>query len=297
VRQAIEQVNLANYPLLRRGKVRDVFDLGDNLLLVATDRISAFDVVLPSLLPGKGVVLTEISRFWFDLIGEIVSTHSTDLGLAQLDLQPDEFEQLNGRSVVARKAERIDIECVIRAYLAGSAWLEYQKTESVAGNALPSGLKRGDPLPAILFTPAIKNDSGHDENVSVERLRDLVGQDLATQLEMTSRRIFAKGAEVAADAGFLLADTKFEFGWIDGELSVIDEVLTPDSSRYWDSGDLVPGEEPAAYDKQPVRDWLESSGWNKEAPGPELPDDIIEQTLDRYRSVSSRLHQSVSKGA
>jgi phosphoribosylaminoimidazole-succinocarboxamide synthase len=297
VSQAIEKANLARYPLLRRGKVRDVFDLGDNLLLVATDRISAFDVVLPSLLPGKGVVLTEISRFWFDLIGEIVSTQSTDLGLDQLELQTDEFEQLTGRSVVVRKAERIDIECVIRAYLAGSAWLEYQKTGSVAGNALPTGLKRGDSLPAILFTPAIKNDSGHDENVSVERLRDLVGEDLATQLEMTSRRIFAKGAEVAADAGFLLADTKFEFGWIDGELSVIDEVLTPDSSRYWDSGDLVPGEEPAAYDKQPVRDWLESSGWNKEAPGPELPGDIIEQTLGRYRSVASRLHQSVSKGA
>jgi phosphoribosylaminoimidazole-succinocarboxamide synthase len=297
VSQAIEQVNLARYPLLRRGKVRDVFDLGDNLLLVATDRISAFDVVLPSLLPGKGVVLTEISRFWFDLISTIVSTQSTGLGLDRLDLQPDEFEQLTGRSVVVRRAERIDIECVIRAYLAGSAWLEYQRTGSVAGNSLPAGLKRGDPLPATLFTPAIKNDSGHDENVSVERLRDLVGDDLATKLEMTSRRIFAKGAEVAANAGFLLADTKFEFGWIDGELSVIDEVLTPDSSRYWDSGDVVPGEEPAAYDKQPVRDWLEASGWNKEAPGPELPGDIIEQTLDRYRSVALRLHQSVSKGA
>ena len=217
--------------------------------------------------------------------------------MEQLQLSPGELEKLVGRSVVVRKAKRIDIECVVREFLAGSAWAEYQRTGSVAGNQLPQGMRRGDRLPTSLFTPAIKNDSGHDENVSTERLKDIVGEDLATQLELTSRRIFAKGSEVAANAGFLLADTKFEFGWIDGELSVIDEVLTPDSSRYWEAGAVVPGEEPAAYDKQPVRDWLVVSGWNKEPPGPTLPDDIIEQTLDRYRSVATRLQQSISKGA
>jgi phosphoribosylaminoimidazole-succinocarboxamide synthase len=266
-------------------------------LLVASDRISAFDVVLPSLLPGKGVVLTQISRFWFDQIRQFLPTQMTSITLDQLDLDALELEQLRGRSVVVHKAERIDIECVVREYLAGSAWLEYQRMGSVAGNALPSGMKRGDRLPATLFTPAIKNDSGHDENVTVEQLRDLVGEDLSSRLELTSRRIFAKGSDVAARAGFLLADTKFEFGWIDGALAVIDEVLTPDSSRYWDASDIEPGREPPAYDKQPIRDWLEASGWNKESPGPELPGDIIEQTLDRYRSVATRLHESISKGA
>ena len=295
--EAIGQVNLANYSLYCRGKVRDVFDLGENLLLVTSDRISAFDVVLPSLLPGKGVVLTQISRFWFDQIVQFVPTQLTDVTLDDLELDTHELELLRGRSVVVRKAGRIDIECVVREFLAGSAWLEYQRTGSVAGSALPGGMKRGDRLPATLFTPAIKNDSGHDENIAVDKLRNLVGEDLASQLELTSRRIFAKGSDLAARAGFLLADTKFEFGWIDGELAVIDEVLTPDSSRYWDAGDVEPGKEPPAYDKQPIRDWLEASGWNKEPPGPELPDDIIEQTLDRYRSVASRLGDSISKGA
>jgi phosphoribosylaminoimidazole-succinocarboxamide synthase len=293
VSQAVGEVSLVKYPLYRRGKVRDVFDLGDHLLLVASDRISAFDVVLPTLLPQKGVILTEISRFWFDRIEPIVPTQMTVLSLEDLDLTPGELTQLTGRSIVVKKAERIDIECVVRAYLAGSAWLEYKKLGTVAGNQLPSGMQRGDRLPEVLFTPAIKNDSGHDENISIGRLREIVSPDLADRIERISRDIFDRGTQVAAKAGFILADTKFEFGWIDGELSVIDEVLTPDSSRYWNTSDLVPGQEPEAYDKQPVRDWLENSGWNKEVPGPELPTNIVSRTLDRYRSVAQRLKSTV----
>ena len=294
---AVGQVDLKNYPLLRRGKVRDVFDLGDDLLLVATDRISAFDVVLPSLLPMKGVILTDISLFWFDQIRQLVPTQLTDTTIDDLNLAPGEFAQVAGRSVIVRKAERIDIECVVRAWLAGSAWLEYRNHGTVSGIPMPRGLRRGDRLPSILFTPAFKNDNGHDENISIERLQTVVGAELANELESASRSIFELGTNLAADAGFNLADSKFEFGWIDGKLSVIDEVLTPDSSRYWDAGDVVPGYEPAAYDKQIIRDWLEQSGWNKETPGPMLPNDIIEKTLDRYRSVADKLRNTTLKGA
>ena len=290
--RAVADVTLANYPLLRRGKVRDVFDLGDNLLLVASDRISAFDVVLPSLLPGKGALLTGISRFWFDQIAGMVSTQMTGAEPESLDLVDGEREQLAGRSVIVRKAERIDVECVMRAYLAGTAWKEYLATGTVAGIPMPTGLQRGDRLPEVLFTPAIKNDDGHDENISTETLRSMVGDDLASRLESQSRQIFAFGTEIAATAGFQLADTKFEFGWIDGELAVIDEVLTPDSSRYWDFADMTPGVEPPAYDKQIIRDWLEGTGWDKTPPGPELPADIIEQAMTRYRAVETRLRDS-----
>jgi phosphoribosylaminoimidazole-succinocarboxamide synthase len=293
---AVGEVDLAHYPLHWRGKVRDVFDLGDHLLLVASDRISAFDVVLPTLLPQKGIILTGISRFWFDRVAPIMSTQAADFDLESLDLEEGELERLAGRSVVVRKADRIDIECVVRAWLAGSAWLEYQKHGTVAGNTLPSGMRRGDRLPEVIFTPAIKNDRGHDENISVEQLRDMVGAELAYRLDQGSRTIFDLGTRVAAAAGFVLADTKFEFGWIDGDLAVIDEVLTPDSSRYWAANQVQPGSEPPAYDKQPVRDWLESTGWNKEAPGPELPPNIVQQTLDRYRAVAQRL-QLTDRGA
>jgi phosphoribosylaminoimidazole-succinocarboxamide synthase len=296
VTEVVGKINLANYPLYWRGKVRDVFDLGSHLLLVASDRISAFDVVLPTLLPQKGVILTGISRFWFDKVAAVRPTQLTGIDLESLDLGPGELELLSGRSVVVKKADRIDIECVVRAFLAGSAWLEYQKQGTIAGYRLPEGMRRGDRLPDILFTPAIKNDLGHDENISIDQLHGIVGVDLANRLEQASREIFELGSKVAAGAGFVLADTKFEFGWIDGELAVIDEVLTPDSSRYWDTSQVAPGTEPPAYDKQPVRDWLESSGWNKEAPAPELPPNIVNQTLDRYRAVAQRL-QSTAKGA
>lgn len=291
------ELNLAHYPLVRRGKVRDVFDLGPNLLLVASDRVSAFDVVLPTLLRGKGQVLTSISRFWFDRIQDIGPTQMIEIALDSLHLEPDEFDLLEGRSLIVRKADRVDIECVVRSYLAGSAWLEYQQSGTVSGIMHPGGMSRGDALPETLFTPAIKNDRGHDENISVQKLVEIVGSDLASELEVSSRRIFERGQLVAGKAGFVVADTKFEFGWIDGSLSVIDEVLTPDSSRYWDVQDLAVGIEPPAYDKQIIRDWLEESGWNKQPPGPELPNDIIERTLERYRSVSVRLHQTQSKGA
>jgi phosphoribosylaminoimidazole-succinocarboxamide synthase len=289
-------LELANYPLLRRGKVRDVFDLGDHLLLVASDRISAFDVVLPSLLTRKGIVLTEISQLWFDSLAGVVPTQVSDIELASLDLDAGELAQLRGRSMIVRKADRVDVECVVRAYLAGSAWKEYQQQGTVAGVRVPAGLKRGDPLPGVMFTPAIKNDSGHDENISRGALAGLVGGELARTLEQRSLELFAHGSAIAARAGFILADTKFEFGWIDGTLSVIDEVLTPDSSRYWDANAIEPGQEPAAFDKQPIRDWLESTGWNKQAPGPELPAEIAEETLARYQAVADRLRTVLGKG-
>jgi phosphoribosylaminoimidazole-succinocarboxamide synthase len=285
----LEHIDLASYPLLRRGKVRDVFDLGEDLLLVATDRISAFDVVLPSILPGKGQVLTAISSFWFDRIADIVPTQLTGRSLDDLDLSAGERDALEGRSVIARKAERVDIECVVRAAMAGTAWKEYLAHGTVAGVALPAGLRRGDTLPEPLFTPAIKNDDGHDENIDTATLRSTIGSDLADQLEQLSHVLFQRGSAVAMQAGFMLADTKFEFGFIDGHLAIIDEVLTPDSSRYWDVRDRVPGKEPPAFDKQPVRDWLEDTGWDKSPPGPALPDSIVSQTLDRYRQVASRL--------
>lgn len=289
-------VELANYPLLRRGKVRDVFDLGEHLLLVASDRISAFDVVLPSVLSGKGIILTGISQLWFEAINSLIPTQMTDLELTDLKLSGAERDMLEGRSVIARKANRIDIECVVRAYLSGSAWKEYQQRGTVAGIAMPEGMHRGDRFPELHFTPAIKNDSGHDENISFKQLVDAVGGDLSRDLERLSRALFELGSKTAAKAGFALADTKFEFGWIDGNIAVIDEVLTPDSSRYWDSSEMRPGEEPAAYDKQIIRDWLESTGWNKQWPGPELPSDIVDKTLERYRSVSDRLHSAMDKG-
>jgi len=290
-----ENFVLAAYPVLRRGKVRDVFDLGDHLLLVASDRISAFDVVLPSPLPGKGALLTRISRFWFETIAGTVPTQLSELSLDDLNLSGAERDYLQDRAMIVRKAERIDIECVARAFLAGSAWKEYQASGTVAEVQLPSGLQRGDRLPTVLFTPAIKNDSGHDENISVETLRNMVGTELANQLEQRSLELFDVGSRIAAEAGFLLADSKFEYGWIDGELAVIDEIFTPDSSRYWDAAAWQPGTEPPSFDKQIIRDWLEASGWNKQPPGPELPGEIVNRALDRYAAVADRLQATTHK--
>lgn len=277
------------YPVFRRGKVRDVFDLGDRLLLVATDRLSAFDVVLPTPIPGKGVLLTAISDVWFDRTADILPNHRTGDSLDGLDVSPELRALLQGRSTIVRKAERIDIECVVRGHLAGSGWKEYQATGTLAGEALPAGLRRGDPLPEPRFTPAVKNDAGHDENISRAQLADVIGGDLAVQLEEFSIDVFECARATAGTAGFILADTKFEFGFIDDELTLIDEALTPDSSRYWDVETWVPGAEPPSFDKQVVRNWLEASGWNKEPPGPELPREIVQTTRERYAEVLRRL--------
>ncbi|MGB3304666.1 MAG: phosphoribosylaminoimidazolesuccinocarboxamide synthase [Thermomicrobiales bacterium] len=286
---AVQELTLSAYPLFRRGKVRDVYDLGDELLLVATDRLSAFDVVLPTPIPGKGVLLTQISRWWFDRLHGLVPNHLAGQSLADLDLSADERAWLEGRAMRARKAERIDVECVVRGALAGSGWKEYRQHGTLADEPLPQGLQLGSSLPAPVFTPAIKNDSGHDENISVTRLRSEIGGDLVGTLEATSLTLYNAAAAIAARAGFVLADTKFEFGYIDGRLTLIDEVLTPDSSRYWEASSLVPGHEPPSFDKQIIRDWLETTDWNKQAPGPEIPADIVAKATTRYQAVLDRL--------
>jgi len=284
-----DTLTLRHYPLFRRGKVRDVYDLGDELLLVATDRLSAFDVVLPTRIPDKGRLLTATSLWWFAQIGDIVPNHLVDQSLDDLDLDTAERAFLTGRTTRGRKAERIDIECVVRGYLAGSGWKEYRTGGTLAGEPLPEGLQLGSALPHPVFTPAIKNDSGHDENISVARLRETIDPALAAELERISLALYARASGIAAQAGFVLADTKFEFGFIDGRLSLIDEVLTPDSSRYWEASLLEPGKEPPSFDKQIVRDWLESTGWDKQPPGPDIPAGIVAKARDRYQAVRDRL--------
>lgn len=277
------------FPLFRSGKVREVFDLGERLLIVATDRLSAFDVVLPTPIPGKGRLLTAISDFWFDRTEDLAPNHRTGEPIESLSLDSRQLSQLRGRSSVVWKADRIDIECVVRGHLAGSGWKEYQTQGTLGGESLPIGMRRGDELPEPRFTPASKNDFGHDENISRRHLANHVGVDLASQLEQESIGLFMRAREIAAMAGFVLADTKFEFGRLDGSLILIDEALTPDSSRYWDVATWTPRSEPPGFDKQVVRDWLESSGWDKEPPGPELPTHIVETARQRYTEVLDRL--------
>lgn len=287
--QPLATITLERYPLWRRGKVRDVFDLGDRFLFVASDRVSAFDVVLPTLIPGKGRLLTDISRFWFAETSHIVPNHLLDTDLADLDLSAAEREALAGRSMVVRKAERIDIECVVRAHLAGSGWEEYRERGTLAGEPLPKGLQAGDALPELRFTPAAKNDAGHDENISVAALREQLGRNLAELLEVTSKALFSHAQRVAGRAGLVLADTKFEFGFVSNELTLIDEALTPDSSRYWKRDELRSGVAPQGYDKQVIRNWLLESGWDREPPAPELPPTIVDAARARYREVLERL--------
>ncbi|MCO5216225.1 MAG: phosphoribosylaminoimidazolesuccinocarboxamide synthase [Thermomicrobiales bacterium] len=282
-------MNLTNYPLLRQGKVRDIYDAGENLLLVATDRLSAFDVILPTPVDGKGKLLTQLSVFWFEATRHIVPNHLVGTDIDGLDLTPAEADWLRDRTMIARKADRIDIECVVRGYLAGSGYKEYVQEGTLAGEPLPAGLQRADRLPEPRFTPAIKNDEGHDENVSRARLAEIIGTELADELESKSLEIYAFASSLSAQAGIVLADTKFEFGYIDGQLSLIDEVLTPDSSRYWEAASIVPGQEPDSFDKQIVRNWLETLDWDKTYPGPEIPDEIVAQTIARYREVFDRL--------
>ncbi len=285
----VTEIFLSAYPLERQGKVRDIFGIGDRLLIVATDRLSAFDVVLPSSIPGKGIVLTAISDFWFDELNDIVANHRSDLTLDDLTLSAAERQMLSGRSSLVNRAERIEIECVVRAHLAGSAWKEYEARGTLAGEPLPAGFPRAGKLERPRFTPAIKNDTGHDENISRSALADRVGGQMADALEDISLRLFTAASTVAEHAGFIIADTKFEFGMIDGHITLIDEALTPDSSRFWDARAWAPGVEPASFDKQVVRDWLETSGWDKQPPGPVLPDQVIQTATDRYHSVRDRL--------
>ncbi len=280
-------VELPGIPLFRRGKVRELFDLGDKLLLVATDRLSAFDVVLPNGIPGKGIVLTQLSAFWFEWFAERVPSHYLTTEL------PEQFSAyrgiLQGRSMLVRKAERIPVECVARGYLAGSAWAEYRTSGMVAGVRLPSGLRESERLPEPLFTPAIKSDTGHDENITFDELVRRVGEELAERLRERTLEIYIAAERYARERGVIIADTKLEFGWIDGELAVIDELLTPDSSRFWDAEQYQPGRPQPSFDKQFVRDWLLASGWNKQPPAPALPPDVVEKTAEKYREAYRRL--------
>jgi phosphoribosylaminoimidazole-succinocarboxamide synthase len=271
-------------PLFSRGKVRDTYELADDrLLMVATDRISAFDHVLPTGIPDRGRVLTRLSVFWFGQTGGIQDNHliSADVGDLPAPVA-DRAADLEGRVMVVRRARRIDFECVIRGYLAGSAWSEYRERGTMAGEPLPAGLRQSERLPAPIFTPATKNDDGHDENIPFSRMEAELGADLAGQCRDASLRLYEHGARYAEQRGLILADTKFEFGLIDDHLVLIDEALTPDSSRYWDAARYDVGTSPESYDKQFVRDWLSQSGWDRESEPPALPDSVVESSRERY---------------
>jgi phosphoribosylaminoimidazole-succinocarboxamide synthase len=273
-------------PRFGSGKVREIFDLGDRLLLVATDRLSAFDVVMAEGIPHKGEVLTRLSAFWFAQTAEIVPNHLISIDPADFPAEVAQYRaQLAGRAMLARKAQRIDFECVVRGYLAGSGWQDYQATGAVGGNTLPAGLRQADRLPEPIFTPATKAASGHDINCTLADLAAVVGEELAQRLKATSIALYTNAAELAIDRGIIIADTKFEFGLLDGEMIVIDEMLTPDSSRFWAAGDYAPGQSPPSFDKQFVRDWLETQHWNKAPPPPHLPPEVIAGTAARYREA------------
>lgn len=287
---AISSIELPGLQLYRRGKVRDMYDLGDRLLMVASDRISAFDVVLPEAIPDKGRVLTQLSRYWFEITRDVVPNHLISTSVEDLpsELQPHQ-EVLRDRFMLVRKAERIDVECVVRGYLAGSGWAEYRRAGTVCGAPLTSGLVESDRLSEPIFTPAAKVDDGHDENISFDHMSSLIGSDLANDLRAKSLALYARAEGIARTRGLIIADTKFEFGIIDGEIIVIDEILTPDSSRFWAEERYEPGRSQASFDKQPLRDWLESSGWNKMPPGPPLPGDVVTETSERYREAYRRI--------
>jgi phosphoribosylaminoimidazole-succinocarboxamide synthase len=281
---ALLTTNLGAIPLIGRGKVRDLYSVGDDLLLVATDRISAFDHVLGSGIPGKGKILTQISLFWFDLLADIVPNHliATEVSQFPAELHPY-AGQLEGRSMLVKRAAMFPVECVARGYLAGSGWKEYQSSQSVCGIALPAGLEDGSKLPEPLFTPATKSQDGsHDENISFEEMQRAVLVDDALDLRRLTLAIYAKASAHAESRGLILADTKFEFGRVDGKIILGDEVLTPDSSRFWDAALWKPGGAQASFDKQFVRDYLESIHWNKQAPAPALPDEVVERTQAKY---------------
>ncbi len=273
-------------PRFGSGKVREIFDLGDRLLLVATDRLSAFDVVMAEGIPHKGEVLTRLSAFWFTQTADIVPNHliSSDPADFPAEVQPQRA-QLAGRTMLVRKAQRIDFECVVRGYLAGSGWQDYQATGGVGGNPLPAGLRQAERLPEPIFTPATKAASGHDINCTLADVAAVVGDTVAQRLKATSIALYTNAAELAIDRGIIIADTKFEFGLLDGELIVIDEMLTPDSSRFWAAGDYAPGQSPPSFDKQFVRDWLETQPWTKTPPPPHLPPAVIAGTAARYQEA------------
>ena len=277
------QTDLPGVKFHSRGKVRDIYDLGSSLLFIATDRLSAFDVVLPTAIPNKGKVLTQMSRFWFDFFRDIVPNHVIMQNLDEYPEEVSEFkEQLDGRSMLVRRAEVFPVECVVRGYLAGSGWKDYKKTGAVCGITLPEGLVESDKLSEPIFTPATKAATGHDENISEAEAADKVGQDTIRQLRDISIDVYNRAATYAAERGIIICDTKFEFGFVDGKITIVDELLTPDSSRFWPASEYDPGRSQPSFDKQFVRDYLESMDWNKQPPAPELPQEVVEATSAKY---------------
>jgi phosphoribosylaminoimidazole-succinocarboxamide synthase len=290
---AVTQTSLP-FPLARRGKVRDVYDLGDRYLFVATDRISAFDVVLSPGIPDKGTILTQISNFWFRRFTQL-ENHLLETEFERFPDDVRRHEELRGRTVIVKKCEVVPVECVARGYLVGSGLKEYKESGEVCGIKLPEGLTTASKLPEPIFTPATKEDTGHDINISFERMSEIVGLDLATKLRDLTLSLYQEAAEYAATRGIIIADTKFEFGLRDGAIVWIDEALTPDSSRFWPADQYVVGKNPPSYDKQFVRDWLETTTWDKTPPAPELPAEVVEKTrekyLEAYRQLTgNRLH-------
>ena len=294
---AILTESTLDLPLLARGKVRDVYDLGDRLLIVATDRISAFDVVLPTGIPDKGLVLTQISAFWFELTGGIVPNHFLHVvDDTRVEGVPVTLpREMIGRAMVVRKAERIDVECIVRGYISGSGWAEYQRTGAVSGVALPPGLKESQQLFEPVFTPTDKAAEGHDMQITYAQVEALVGERAANAMRLRSLAVYRFGRDYARERGIIIADTKFEFGWLrgetgeDDEVILIDEALTPDSSRFWPADQYKSGGPQPSFDKQYVRDYLTQIGWDKTPPGPELPAEVVEKTAEKYREAFERI--------
>lgn len=286
----INDTNFIDKPLFIRGKVRNVYDLGDKLLIVVTDRISAFDVVFPNLIPNKGNVLNSISEFWFNYTSNIIGNHMITTDVSQYPDGLSQYkEELQGRSMLVRKVKMADAECIVRGYLEGSGLKEYNSTGSICGIKLPAGLKQGDKLPEPIFTPSTKESEGHDINVTFEVLAGKIGLELATQLRDTSIALYKAASSYAEGKGILLADTKFEFGKLDGKLVLADEAFTPDSSRFWEMADYEPGRPQKSFDKQFLREYLEEIKWNKQPPAPELPESVIKKTEAKYVEAYERI--------
>lgn len=291
---ALFESSLKQLPLRLRGKVRDIYDIDEqHMLIVTTDRLSAFDVILPDPIPGKGRVLTAVSNFWFDRTRELIPNHLTDIPLAQVVPDSEDQVQIQGRAIVVKKLKPLPVEAIVRGYLIGSGWADYQATGAVCGIQLPSGLQQAEQLPVPIYTPSTKAAIGeHDENISFEQTIDLLGQEMADQVRDISLKIYSEAADYARQCDIIIADTKFEFGVDEqGILHLIDEVLTPDSSRFWPATEYRPGISPPSFDKQFVRDYLDSLDWDKTAPGPRLPESVLNQTAEKYKEAELRLTQ------
>jgi phosphoribosylaminoimidazole-succinocarboxamide synthase len=286
----IYQTNFPTLKFLKRGKVRDIYDLGEHLLIVATDRLSAFDVVMPQPIPDKGKVLTQISNYWFEIVKDIIPNH---IAVSDVDKFPKECqpykEQLRGRSIVVKKAAPLAIECIVRGYISGSGWNEYKKSKSICGIRLPDGLVESSKLPEPIFTPSTKAEVGHDENISFDQAASIIGKDVAEKVKEFALAIYKRATQIAETKGIIIADTKMEFGFFNGELILIDELLTPDSSRFWSTSKYKPGTGQDSYDKQFVRDYLLSINFNKQPPGPIMPDFVIQKTSELYREALKKL--------